>query len=178
MRHLLSEVYTLPLVRLIRNVSLWGGRLAALIVLPLIFAMVFEVFSRYGLHRPTAWAFELSYMMMGSIFVLGASYALAINAHVNVDFIHNILPKRVVAVIDLVGYAVLCGLATWLAIYLGNYAMEGYRSGEGSGLSAWNPQVWPYRSILCFGFTLFALQTFGKTLENLLTALGVAGDEA
>lgn len=166
------------LVRLINTISVWGGRLAALIVLPLVFAMVYEVFSRYGFSRPTLWAFELSYMMMGSIFVLGIAYALAVGAHVNVDFIHNALPKRFIAVIDFAGFAVLTGLAGWLTYHLALYAMAGYRSGEGSGLSAWNPRVWPYRTMFVIGFALFTLQAFGKALENLLTALGLGGDKA
>ncbi len=168
----------MALVRLINTISVWGGRLAALIVLPLVFAMVYEVFSRYGFSRPTLWAFELSYMMMGSIFVLGIAYALAVGAHVNVDFIHNALPKRVIAIIDFVGFSVLTGLAGWLTYHLALYALAGYKSGEGSGLSAWNPQVWPYRSVFVLGFGLFALQTFAKALENLLIALGLAGEKA
>ncbi len=168
----------MALVRIINKISVWGGRLAAFIVLPLVFAMVYEVFSRYGFSRPTLWAFELSYMMMGSIFVLGIAYALAIGAHVNVDFIHNALPKRVIAMIDLAGFAVLTGLAGWLTYHLALYALAGYKSGEGSGLSAWNPPVWPYRSVFVVGFALFTLQAFGKALENLLTVLGLAGDKA
>lgn len=160
-------------VRLINTVSIWGGRLAALVVLPLIFSMGYEVFSRYGLSRPTLWAFEVSYMLMGSIFVLGMAYALAVGAHVNVDFIHNALPKRVIAVIDFLCFAVLTGLAGWLTWQLALYAHAAYLSGEGSGLSAWNPKVWPYRCVLAAGFALLTLQAFAKTIENLITTFGV-----
>ena len=48
------------------------------------------------------------------------------------------------------------------------------RSGEGSGLSAWNPVIWPYRYVLALGFALFALQCLAKMVENLLIALGRA----
>lgn len=168
----------MALVRFIKSVSLWGGRVGALIVLPLILAMVYEVFSRYGFSTPTVWAFELSYMMMGTIFMLGIAYALSVGAHVNVDFVHNSLPKRFIAIIDLVGYLVLTGLAGWLTYNLALYTVSGYRSGEGSGLSAWNPQVWPYRTVFCVGFALFTLQTFAKALESGLTALGFGEDRS
>jgi TRAP-type mannitol/chloroaromatic compound transport system permease small subunit len=49
-----------------------------------------------------------------------------------------------------------------------------YRSGEGSGLSAWNPKIWPYRVVYVAGFALFALQSFAKLLENLLVVVGHA----
>ena len=134
--------------------------------MPLVLAMVYEVVSRYAFDRPTIWAFELSYMMMGVIFLLGISYALLKGQHVNVDFLHEALPRRGVAVIDFVGYVVLTGMSAWIAFALFRYFGEAYRSGEGSGLSAWNPPVWPYRFVFAIGFTLFSLQTLAKAIEN------------
>ena len=163
----------MPLVTFIGRLSLWAGRLGALLVVPLVLAMVYEVLSRYVFGSPTVWAFELSYMMMGTIFLLGIAYALSIGEHVNVDFIHDALPKHAVAVIDLFGYLVLTGLTAWITLALFRYFGDAYRSGEGSGLSAWNPPVWPYRFIFAAGFALFALQALAKALENALVALGL-----
>jgi TRAP-type mannitol/chloroaromatic compound transport system permease small subunit len=164
----------MPLVRFIGWLSLWSGRLGALMVMPLVLAMVFEVVSRYAFSAPTFWAFELSYMMMGAIFLLGLSYALRVGQHVNVDFIHQRLPVRMVATIDAVGYAVLTGMLGWMLTVLVENAVDVYRSGEVSGLSAWNPQIWPYRVVYAVGFALFALQSFAKFLENVLVAVGRA----
>lgn len=47
-----------------------------------------------------------------------------------------------------------------------------YRTGEGTGLSAWNPKVWPFRLIYTTGFALFTLQIFGRLLESLLVLFG------
>lgn len=160
------------LISFIGRLSLWAGRAGALIVLPLVLAMVFEVISRYVFSSPTNWAFELSYMMMGSIFLLGIAYALLMGQHVNVDFIHQRLPQRAISVIDAIGYAILTAMTVWMVIVLAVNAIATYRSGEGSGLSAWNPQVWPYRVIYVIGFALFALQTFAKMLENVLIVFG------
>jgi TRAP-type mannitol/chloroaromatic compound transport system permease small subunit len=161
-------------IAFIGKLSLWSGRLGALVVLPLVFAMVFEVISRYVFSSPTMWAFELSYMMMGAIFLLGLSYALLVGQHVNVDFIHQRLPPRAIALIDAIGYAVLTSMLTWMLVTLAQNAIDVYRSGEASGLSAWNPKIWPYRVIYVVGFALFALQSFAKLLENLLVVLGHA----
>lgn len=162
----------MPLVHFIGRLSLWTGRIGALLVVPLVLAMVFEVVSRYAFARPTEWAFEVSYMMMGSIFLLGIAYALQVGQHVNVDFIHERLPRRGIALIDSIGYALLTAMMVWIVIVLAQNAAAAYRSGEGSGLSAWNPQVWPYRIIYTIGFGLFALQTFAKAIENLLIVIG------
>ena len=166
------------IVRLIGQLSLWSGRLGALVVLPLVLAMVFEVVSRYAFSAPTIWAFELSYMMMGTIFLLGLSYALFVGQHVNVDFIHQRLPRRAIAVIDAVGYTVLTCMLFWMTMVLAENVEGVYRTGEGSGLSAWNPKIWPYRVIYTSGFALFALQSLAKMIENLLIAMGFSGEDA
>ncbi|MFA6964386.1 TRAP transporter small permease subunit [Bosea sp. (in: a-proteobacteria)] len=162
----------MPIVRFIGLLSLWSGRLGALVVLPLVLAMVFEVVSRYAFSAPTSWAFELSYMMMGTIFLLGLSYALREGQHVNVDFIHQALPRRGVAFIDGIGYILMAGMLFWLTQTLISNFAGVYRTGEGSGLSAWNPPIWPYRFIYALGFGLFALQCLGKAIENLLVVFG------
>lgn len=164
----------MPIVQLIGRLSLWSGRLGAVLVLPLVLAMVFEVVSRYVFSAPTQWAFELSYMMMGSIFLLGLSYALLVNQHVNVDFIHQALPRRAVAVIDALGYIILTCMLAWLTRTLISNVGDVYRTGEGSGLSAWNPKIWPYRVIYALGFGLFTLQCAAKAIENLLVVFGRA----
>lgn len=162
----------MSLVNFIGRLSLWTGRLGAVLVVPLVLAMVFEVVSRYAFSRPTEWAFELSYMMMGSIFLLGIAYALQVGQHVNVDFVHAALPKRVISFIDAIGYALLTAMMFWIVMVLAQNAAAAYRSGEGSGLSAWNPQVWPYRIVYTIGFGLFTLQCFAKLIENLLVVFG------
>lgn len=162
----------MPIVRFIGLLSLWSGRVGALVVLPLVFAMVFEVVSRYAFAAPTAWAFELSYMMMGTIFLLGLSYAALVNQHVNVDFIHQVLPRRGIATIDAIGYILMAGMLFWLTNALIDNVASVYRTGEGSGLSAWNPKIWPYRVIYALGFGLFALQCLAKAIENLLIIFG------
>jgi len=154
----------------ISRLSLWAGRLAAFLVMPLVVAMVYEVVSRYLFDAPTQWAFEISYMLMGSIFLLGMSYALSIDAHVNVDFMHDILPKRWTAIIDAIAYFVLTGFFIFLTIALAQSALRAFETGEGSGLSAWNPKIWPYRVIYVLGMTMMIFQSFAKILQCSLRA--------
>ena len=42
----------------------------------MIFGVGYEVFVRYVLRDPTAWAFDVSYMMYGTLFMMGGAYAL------------------------------------------------------------------------------------------------------
>jgi TRAP-type mannitol/chloroaromatic compound transport system permease small subunit len=172
MKHRLAKI-----IEPVSKLSLWSGRLAAFLVMPLVVAMVYEVVSRYLFDAPTQWAFEISYMLMGSIFLLGMSYALSIDAHVNVDFMHNVLPPRWIAVIDGIAYFVLTVFFAFLTLSLAQSALRAFESGEGSGLSAWNPQIWPYRVIYVLGMTVMVFQSFAKILQSALLATETQREE-
>ena len=159
-------------IRAISALSTWSGRVGALVVTPLVIAMVYEVLSRYLFDAPTQWAFEVSYMLMGCVFLLGVSYALAVDAHVRVDFIHQRAPKRLTAAWDGVCYVVLTGLFVWLTWALAGNAIKVMETGETTGLSAWNPPVWPYRLVYVAGFGLLALQSFARILGCVLVLMG------
>lgn len=164
--------------RLIGRLSIFFGWLAALVVLPLIFASVYEVFSRYAFNAPTIWAFELGYMAMGTCFLLGSAYTLKEGAHVRIDVLYSRLSLRVRAFIDLVGYLVLfLPIAVWLTYRLGNYAYEAFMSGETSGESAWNPIIWPFRLVFTLGLAALTLQAIAEVLRCVCVLFGVRWEE-
>ena len=65
------------------------GKLAGWTILILTLAISYEVFSRYALRAPTEWAFDVSYILYGTLFMLAGPYALARNAHVRGDFLYR-----------------------------------------------------------------------------------------
>ena len=141
----------------------------AALMVPLVVAMVYEVLSRHLFGAPTIWAFELSYMMMSGIFSLGFAYALKYRQHVNVDFIYGSLSLRWRAVVDLVGYAIFLPCAIAVSNGLFQYALRAYRSGEVSGVSSWNPVVWPLRAVLFTGFAILSLQALVEVIRCVRT---------
>lgn len=142
-----------------------------LIVVPLILSMVYEVLSRYLLSAPTFWAYELGYMMMGAIFMFGMAYALKVRQHVTVDVLHGALPPRLKAAVNILGYCFFIPCVAWLTYALWGYMMRAYIGGEGSGQSAWNPHIWPYRAILVIGFAIFLLQTLIEFAKNWIALI-------
>ncbi len=138
---------------------------------PLIAIMVFEVFSRYVLNAPTIWVFELSWMLMGFIFIMGVPYAMKRRDHVSVDLIYGALSLRKRAAIDAIGFALLLPCIAWLAYKMAMFAYAAFISGEVSGVSAWTPVLWPFRTALAAGLTVFALQIFAELIRALRTAL-------
>lgn len=160
-------------IRMLERISKFTGMIASLLTIPLIAALVYEVFSRYVLGSPTFWAYEISYMLMGSIFTLAMAYALKLRQHVSVDLIYAKLPQRGKAVVDVIGYC-LFGLAVWwMTFELFESVTYAYRSGEVTGKSAWSPVVWPVYTAWFVGFLVLSLQVLVeivKSATSLFTA--------
>ena len=80
------------------------GRTFAWAGLALVFVVCYEVFSRYLFHAPTKWAFDVSYMLYGTLFMFAGAYTLSRNGHVRGDFLYRTWPPKTQAWVDLVLY--------------------------------------------------------------------------
>ena len=165
----------LPLARLLEKFSLGGGVIAAILIVPLMLAISWEVFSRYVLGSPTIWAYELGYMGLGAHFILGGAYTLKAGAHIRIDILYARFHPKWQALLDLVLYlGLLLPFTLWLTWGLWDFFQDAWRFGERSGQSAWNPVVWPFRLVLVAGFTLLAIQIVAECLKCLAVLTGRA----
>jgi TRAP-type mannitol/chloroaromatic compound transport system permease small subunit len=156
------------IVRTIDALSMWIGRAASLIVIPLVLATCYEVFARYLFGAPTIWAFELGYILMGLHFLLGGAMTLKMQQHVRIDLIYARLSLKRQAVIDLTLYvALVIPALTMTSLQLGDHMMGAYMGGETTGQSAWNPAIWPFRALITFSFIVLTLQVIAESLRAL-----------
>ncbi|MCD6004227.1 MAG: TRAP transporter small permease subunit [Halomonas sp.] len=162
----------MKLIRSIEALTRFAGWLGALLVLPLIGALIIEVLSRYVAGRPTLWAFEVSYMVMGAMFMLGMANALRIGQHVSVDIVSLQLSERANAAVRALGYLLFLPVLVWLVWELSKYALSAFETNERSGRSAWNPVVWPIFTVWFVGFALLALQVFAELLKSICLLTG------
>ena len=154
------------LIRLLDRISGTSGAIAAWLVIPLIAASCYEVFSHYVLGAPTFWAFEIGYMVMGTHFLIGLAYTLREREHVRVDFLYSHVSPKKRALIDAFTYVVLVlPVAGWLTVGLWSKVQSAYESHERSGMSAFNPVIWPFRLIMCTAFALLFLQALAELLR-------------
>jgi TRAP-type mannitol/chloroaromatic compound transport system permease small subunit len=149
------------------------GCFAAQLIVPLVVATCYEVFARYLFGAPTIWAFELGYMLTGAYFLLGSALTLQRGEHIRIDLIYARLSPRRKALIDLCGYvALFIPFSIFLGIRLWEYMASAQISGEGSGQSAWNPPIWPFRLVFFVGFATLGLQALAESAKCLLTLTG------
>ena len=154
------------IVNLIETIVGGIGRIAALIVVPLILATCYEVFSRYLFGAPTIWAYELGYILTGTHFLLGGALALMMGTHIRIDLLYSRFSDRWRAAVDFICYAVLfLPFVVMLSESLFSYTFHAFQSGELSGQSAWSPPIWPFRMLLTLGFILLGLQVVAEMLK-------------
>ena len=65
------------------------GKVVCWLIVPLIFAMVYEVIARHFFTRPTLWSFDVSRFLAGALFMLGAAYTLSKGIHIRADFLYR-----------------------------------------------------------------------------------------
>ena len=91
-------------LHLVDEISTWIGKAFAWLIVALMLLVVVEVFKRYALNAPTAWIFDASNMMYGTLFMMCGAYTLSQNGHVRGDFFYGSAKPRVQASLDLVLY--------------------------------------------------------------------------
>ena len=147
------------LLHTIDGISTWFGKAAAWLIIGLMLLVCAEVFKRYILNMPTAWIFDASNMLYGTLFMIAGAYTLAQNAHVRGDFLYSSMRPRTQALLDLVLYIAffLPGIAA-LAYAGWDYASHSYRINEHSNVTADGPPVWQFKFMIPLAGALLLLQ--------------------
>jgi TRAP-type mannitol/chloroaromatic compound transport system permease small subunit len=138
-------------------------------ILVLTFTTSYEVFARYVFRAPTEWAFDASYMLYGTLFMMGGAYALARNAHVRGDFIYRAWSPRRQASMDLVLYILFFFPGMLAFIYAGyGFAELSRRMNEHSSASPNGPIVWPFKWLITIVGVLMVIQGIVEVIRCIL----------
>src|SRR5256885_15516953 len=88
------------LLLFVDKISTWVGQAFSWFIVALTLHVSWEVFSRYVLDHPRAWAFDAMIMMYGTLFMMAGAYTLAKNGHVRGDVIYGFFTPRAQAGVD------------------------------------------------------------------------------
>jgi TRAP-type mannitol/chloroaromatic compound transport system permease small subunit len=137
------------LLLFVDNVSTFVGQVFSFLIVGLTLLITWEVYSRYGLDRPHAWAFDVMIMMYGTLFMMAGAYTLAKNSHVRGDVLYGFFPPRVQATVDLTLYLLFFIPGTVALAYAGwRYAGESFVIREHSSIMAEGPPIYPFKAII------------------------------
>src|SRR4029453_15953355 len=108
-----------------------------------------EVFSRYVLSTPHAWAFDTMIMMYGTLFMMAGAYTLSKNGHVRGDVLYGFFPPRLQASLDLLLYIVFFLPGVIPLAYAGwGYAGDSVAIREHSSVMADGPPIYPFKMFI------------------------------
>ena len=137
------------LLLFIDKVSTWVGQFFSWLIVALTFMISWEVFSRYFLDNPHAWAFDVMSMMYGSLFMMAGAYTLSKNGHVRGDVLYGFFPPRLQAWFDLILYFLFFIPGVFALAYAGyGFAADSWAINEHSNITADGPPVYPFKTIL------------------------------
>ena len=144
---------------LIDELSTWVGKTFGWCILILTFTTSYEVFSRYMFGSPTEWAFDASYILYGTLFMMAGAYTLARNGHVRGDFLYRAWQPRTQAKLDLVLYILFFFPGILALMYSGfDFAKMAWLMNERSAASPNGPIIWPFKWIIPVTGLLMLLQ--------------------
>jgi TRAP-type mannitol/chloroaromatic compound transport system permease small subunit len=106
------------------------------------------VFARYLFRAPTDWAFDVSYMLYGALFMMAGAYTLARSAHVRGDFIYRYWPPRMQAWIDLVLFFLFFFPASSRWSMPATVRQFSWLMGERSMFSPRGPIIYPFKMLI------------------------------
>ncbi|MCC7016108.1 MAG: TRAP transporter small permease subunit [Rhodospirillales bacterium] len=153
----------------IDSLSTWVGKAFAWLILLLTFGVSYEVLVRYAFRAPTTWAFDVSYIAYGAMFLMAGAYTLGRNGHVRADMIYRNWRPRVQAALDLTLYIIFFLPAGAALIYSGwNYAEMSIRYREVSIFSPAGVPVFPLKTLIPITGVFLLLQGFAEIIRCIV----------
>ena len=135
------------------------GQAFAWLIVVLTALISWEVFSRYVLDAPHAWAFDVMIMFYGALFMMAGAYTLSKNGHVRGDVLYGFFPPRVQATLDLVLYLVFFIPGIVALVWAGyGFAADSWAINEHSSISADGPPLYPFKTIIPLAGAMLLLQ--------------------
>ena len=121
-------------IKVVDQITSWAGKVFAWCIMIMTFGTAYEVFVRYLLRDPTSWAFDLSYIMYGTLFMMAGAYTLSRGGHVRGDVIYRLWQPKTQAKVELVLYFIFFFPGILALVYAGtDYALESWSYNYGTG---------------------------------------------
>jgi TRAP-type mannitol/chloroaromatic compound transport system permease small subunit len=137
------------LLLFIDKVSTFVGHAFSWLIVALTLLISWEVFSRYALDAPHAWAFDAMIMLYGTLFMMAGAYTLSKNGHVRGDVLYGFFEPRTQATLDLILYFLFFIPGVVALTYAGYfYAAESWAINEHSNITADGPPVYPFKTVI------------------------------
>ena len=153
----------------IDKISTFIGQAFSWLIVALTLMISWEVFSRYALDNPHAWAFDAMIILYGTLFMMAGAYTLAKAGHVRGDVLYGFFEPRTQATIDPILYILFFMPGVFALTYAGyHFAAESWAILERSNITAEGPPIYPFKTILPMAGAVLLLQGIVEVIRCIV----------
>lgn len=161
------------------NLSAWFGKTFGWLIVLMTFGMSYEVLVRYFFNAPTPWALDLSFIMYGTLFMMGGAYTLSRGGHVRGDFLYRTWSPRLQAGMDLVLYFLFFFPGILALVFAGwKYASRSWGYAEVSVNSPAGIPIYQFKSVIVAAGILLLIQGIAEVFRCVICLRTGAWPEA
>lgn len=159
----------LGFIRFADQLSAWFGKTFGWLIILMTFGMAYEVMVRYAFNRPTPWALDLSFIMYGTMFMMGGAYTLSRNGHVRGDFIYRTWRPQTQALVDLVLYVLFFFPGILALVFTGwKYSSRSWGYAEVSVNSPAGIPIYQFKSVIVAAGILLLIQGLAQVFRCII----------
>ncbi len=144
------------------------GRITGWCSFAIVLVMAFNVLLRYFFRTGSVASQELEWHLMAPICMLGLSYAILKDGHVQVDILYGRFPERAQRFIQFISTVLVVIVIAILLKLSIPYVMQSYNIGEKSPDPGGLTHRWIVKSMLPVGFGLLLIQSVAAMLRALI----------
>ncbi|MBX9810750.1 MAG: TRAP transporter small permease subunit [Burkholderiales bacterium] len=161
----------LTAIKVLDSISIGSGKLVAWLIIPMVLGLVYEVVARYAFNAPTEWAYDMTFMLYGSFFMLGAAFTLQRKGHIRTDTFYGAWSPRRQGWVDTICYLLFFfpGLIAFL-ILTWDFFWVSFQRSERIVTSPWMPIVYPFKAVMPIATALLLLQGVSEFLKSVYAA--------
>lgn len=151
------------------KLSAFFGKAFAWLIVLMTLGMSYEVFMRYFMNKPTPWALDVSFIMYGTLFMMGGAYTLSRNGHVRGDFIYRLWKPRTQAMVDLALYVLFFFPGVLALVITGTkYASRSWSYTEVSINSPAGVPIYQFKTIIVLAGILLLIQGVAQVCRCIM----------
>ncbi|WBU52047.1 TRAP transporter small permease subunit [Paracoccus sp. SCSIO 75233] len=159
----------LSFIRFADRLSAWFGKTFGWLIMLMTLGVSYEVFVRYVLRSPTAWSLDVSFIMYGTLFMMGGAYTLSRGGHVRGDFLYRLWPVRVQGAVDFVLYLLFFFPGITALILSGwKYSSRSWQYTEVSVNSPAGIPIYQFKSVLVSAGILLFIQGIAQLFRSVI----------
>lgn len=157
---------------IIDHLSRYSGISISVLIVVAAFATLWEVGSRYILHAPTDWAFEVVMTLIAASWMFSAGYITLNKGHIRISVLSDIAPPRIQKCLEIFGMVVGI-LALFLLLSDASFRAYGAIAKLDRTGSAFNSPLPTLTSaFLALGAALYLMQLMVNLHQSLASGIG------